>query len=67
MEEFERSREEAEKVLVTVTGGYNHPTVTLGDVRGAMQILETMEVQTHAILRSKDKLVTYDSCESRKG
>ena len=65
MEEFEKSREEAKKVLITVTGGYNHPTVTLGDVRGAMQILETMSVQSHAILRSEQKLVSYDSCASR--
>ena len=52
IEEFENSRDEATKVLVTVTSGYNHPTVTLGDIRGAVQILNGMGVQTHAILRS---------------
>ena len=64
LEEFEKSRETATRVLITVSGGYNHPSVTLGDIRGAVQILTEMGVQTHSILRSDDKLLSGPECES---
>ena len=64
LEEFEKAREDASKVLLTITGGYNHPSVTMGDIRGAIQILNGMGVQTHAILRSEQRMVPFDQCGS---
>ncbi|CAG5103352.1 Oidioi.mRNA.OKI2018_I69.chr1.g733.t1.cds [Oikopleura dioica] len=63
IENFADARENSKRVLLTITDGYNHPSVSVADIKGAMKLLhDAMEVDVHTIARGDHSIMTENEC-----
>ncbi|CBY15819.1 unnamed protein product [Oikopleura dioica] len=63
IENFAGARENSKRVLLTITDGYNHPSVSVIAIKEAMNLLhDALEVDVHTIARGDHSIMTEDEC-----
>ena len=53
IEHFKSGRPDANRALLSITDGYNHPSVTVADIRMQTNALDREKVALHAIGRTQ--------------
>ena len=49
---FKNGRPDANKALLSITDGYNHPSVTVREIQQKTRIMKDMNISLHAIGRT---------------